>query len=119
MNGIAKKSSIQHAGANEAGGTSQAQIGEWSGRAPFLSYFHSSTNIMGRTTAKSVARVYPDVNALLGPSWHEYGPISECFSSGPILTPNHKDNLQVQWGSQDHYEIVRKVGRGKYSEVIT
>ncbi|KAG6869169.1 hypothetical protein C0993_012268 [Termitomyces sp. T159_Od127] len=23
----------------------------------------------------------------------------------------------VQWGSQDHYEIVRKVGRGKYSEV--
>ena len=29
------------------------------------------------------------------------------------------DNLQVQWGSQDHYEIVRKVGRGKYSEVST
>jgi casein kinase II subunit alpha len=28
------------------------------------------------------------------------------------------DNLQVQWGSQDHYEIVRKVGRGKYSEVF-
>lgn len=27
------------------------------------------------------------------------------------------DNLQVQWGAQDHYEIVRKVGRGKYSEV--
>lgn len=27
------------------------------------------------------------------------------------------DNLQVQWGMQDHYEIVRKVGRGKYSEV--
>jgi casein kinase II subunit alpha len=23
----------------------------------------------------------------------------------------------VQWGSQDQYEIVRKVGRGKYSEV--
>ena len=33
------------------------------------------------------------------------------------LTP--KDNLQVQWGSQDRYEIVRKVGRGKYSEVGT
>ena len=28
------------------------------------------------------------------------------------------DNLQVQWGTQDHYEIVRKVGRGKYSEVF-
>lgn len=31
----------------------------------------------------------------------------------------HLDNLQVQWGMQDHYEIVRKVGRGKYSEVRT
>jgi len=28
-----------------------------------------------------------------------------------------QDTLQVQWGQQDHYEIVRKVGRGKYSEV--
>ncbi|CAK5264883.1 unnamed protein product [Mycena citricolor] len=56
---------------------------------------------MGRTpTVTSVSRVYPDVNAKLGSSWHEY------------------DNLQVQWGSQDHYEIVRKVGRGKYSEVF-
>ena len=27
------------------------------------------------------------------------------------------DNLQVQWRMQDHYEVVRKVGRGKYSEV--
>jgi casein kinase II subunit alpha len=27
------------------------------------------------------------------------------------------DNLKVQWGSQEQYEIVRKVGRGKYSEV--
>lgn len=25
--------------------------------------------------------------------------------------------LQVSWGSQDNYEVVRKVGRGKYSEV--
>ncbi|RXW16586.1 hypothetical protein EST38_g9260 [Candolleomyces aberdarensis] len=55
---------------------------------------------MGRSPAKSVARVYADVNGRLGPSWHEY------------------DNLQVQWGSQDHYEIVRKVGRGKYSEGV-
>jgi hypothetical protein len=28
---------------------------------------------MGRTSTKSVARVYTDVNARLGPSWHEYG----------------------------------------------
>jgi len=34
-----------------------------------------------------------------------------------VSLPAFPDNLQVQWGSQDHYEIVRKVGRGKYSEV--
>ena len=28
------------------------------------------------------------------------------------------DNLVVQWGTQDNYEILRKVGRGKYSEVF-
>ncbi|KIJ21521.1 hypothetical protein PAXINDRAFT_164999 [Paxillus involutus ATCC 200175] len=55
---------------------------------------------MVRPPTKSVARIYRDVNAQFGPAWHEY------------------DNLQVQWGSQDHYEIVRKVGRGKYSEVF-
>nr|GAT49715.1 Pkinase-domain-containing protein [Mycena chlorophos] len=54
---------------------------------------------MGKTVP-SVSRVYADVNSKLGPSWYEY------------------DNLQVQWGTQDHYEIVRKVGRGKYSEVF-
>ncbi|KZV76222.1 Pkinase-domain-containing protein [Peniophora sp. CONT] len=48
----------------------------------------------------SVARAYANVNATLGPSWYEY------------------DAVQVQWGYQDDYEIVRKVGRGKYSEVF-
>ena len=28
------------------------------------------------------------------------------------------DSLQVQWGSQSNYEILRKIGRGKYSEVF-
>ncbi len=28
------------------------------------------------------------------------------------------DNLSVNWGSQDDYEVIRKVGRGKYSEVF-
>ncbi|TPX71899.1 hypothetical protein SpCBS45565_g00924 [Spizellomyces sp. 'palustris'] len=28
------------------------------------------------------------------------------------------DNLLLQWNAQDNYEIVRKVGRGKYSEVF-
>ena len=28
------------------------------------------------------------------------------------------ESLQVTWGKQDNYEVVRKVGRGKYSEVF-
>ena len=27
------------------------------------------------------------------------------------------DDLQIQWGSQDHYEVVLRAGRNKYSEV--
>lgn len=71
---------------------------------------------MGRVATPSVARIYPDVNAKLGPSWHEYGEPAAIQSNvyNHLFLP---DNLQVQWGSQDHYEIVRKVGRGKYSEV--
>ena len=70
---------------------------------------------MGRAAATSVARIYADVNAKLGPSWHEYGEFPAAHS--PLHDSSLPDNLQVQWGSQDHYEIVRKVGRGKYSEV--
>lgn len=52
------------------------------------------------TPTLTVSRVYADASERLGPEWYEY------------------DNLHVQWGSQDDYEIVRKVGRGKYSEVF-
>jgi casein kinase II subunit alpha len=72
---------------------------------------------MGRVATPSVARIYPDVNAKLGPSWHEYGELVAIQSSLRSFLFFPPDNLQVQWGSQDHYEIVRKVGRGKYSEV--
>jgi len=37
-----------------------------------LSYIHS---LMGRSSTKSVARVYADVNSRLGSSWYEYGTI--------------------------------------------
>ena len=78
-----------------------------------------NSSSMGRSATKSVARVYCDVNNRLGSSWYEYGTISQSLAVVVSLhfTVVSKDNLQVQWGSQDHYEIVRKVGRGKYSEV--
>ncbi|CAO1614785.1 unnamed protein product [Sympodiomycopsis kandeliae] len=55
---------------------------------------------IGHGGGKSQARVYPDANERLGRNWWDY------------------DNLTVQWGTQDNYEILRKVGRGKYSEVF-
>ncbi|KAK6128714.1 hypothetical protein DH2020_037564 [Rehmannia glutinosa] len=48
----------------------------------------------------SKARVYADVNVLRPREYWDY------------------ENLTVQWGDQDDYEVVRKVGRGKYSEVF-
>ncbi|KAF8406227.1 hypothetical protein HHK36_008312 [Tetracentron sinense] len=48
----------------------------------------------------SKARVYTDVNVLRPKEYWDY------------------ESLTVQWGEQDDYEVVRKVGRGKYSEVF-
>jgi len=50
-------------------------------------------------------------------------PAREIYSSPYLLTCSHTldastDGLSVSWGHQDNYEIVRKVGRGKYSEVF-
>ncbi|RZR79859.1 hypothetical protein BHM03_00005709 [Ensete ventricosum] len=50
--------------------------------------------------AMSKARVYTDVNVLRPKEYWDY------------------ESLTVQWGNQDDYEVVRKVGRGKYSEVF-
>ncbi|XP_075475245.1 casein kinase II subunit alpha-2-like [Primulina tabacum] len=48
----------------------------------------------------SKARVYADVNVIRPKEYWDY------------------ENLIVQWSDQDDYEVVRKVGRGKYSEVF-
>jgi len=48
----------------------------------------------------SIARTYANVNRDAPKSYWDY------------------DNLQVTWGDTDNYEIVRKIGRGKYSEVF-
>jgi casein kinase II subunit alpha len=50
---------------------------------------------------RSIARVYHDVNSRMPPDYWDY------------------EALSLQWGSQDIYQIVAKVGRGKYSEVFT
>ena len=49
----------------------------------------------------SQSRVYPDVNVVRGKEYWDY------------------ESLQLNWTSdQDDYEVIRKVGRGKYSEVF-
>ncbi|KAG5385736.1 hypothetical protein IGI04_037206 [Brassica rapa subsp. trilocularis] len=51
-------------------------------------------------TVMSKARVYTDVNVIRPKEYWDY------------------ESLNVEWGEQDDYEVVRKVGRGKYSEVF-
>ncbi|KAJ9071211.1 Casein kinase II subunit alpha [Entomophthora muscae] len=49
---------------------------------------------------ESVSREYTDALARLPKDYWDY------------------DNLAITWGNQDNYEIIKKVGRGKYSEVF-
>ena len=53
-----------------------------------------------RATTPSKARVYAEANDEKPREYWDY------------------EALSVQWGEQDDYEVVRKLGRGKYSEVF-
>jgi len=50
--------------------------------------------------ATSVARVYADVNSNMPRAYWDY------------------DSVNISWGVLENYEVVRKIGRGKYSEVF-
>ncbi|KAH9879096.1 hypothetical protein J1614_002531 [Plenodomus biglobosus] len=52
------------------------------------------------TVTTSLARVYADVNANMPRSYWDY------------------DSVNISWGVLENYEVVRKIGRGKYSEVF-
>ncbi|KAF9033273.1 kinase-like protein [Hymenopellis radicata] len=47
-----------------------------------------------------MSRVYANVNASLGKGWYDY------------------DNSKIEWSQPDRYEVVRRLGGGKYSEVF-
>ncbi len=50
---------------------------------------------------RSISRTYADANARMPDAYWDY------------------EALHIKWGSQDIYEVVAKVGRGKYSEVFS
>eukprot|EP00438_Fugacium_kawagutii_P035737 Skav200352 [mRNA] locus=scaffold852:138700:144922:- [translate_table: standard] len=52
------------------------------------------------SAASQLPRLYHDVNVNRPREYWDY------------------ENLSVNWGCQDDYEVLRKVGRGKYSEVF-
>ena len=47
-----------------------------------------------------MARVYADVNQQMPRAYWDY------------------DSVNITWGVMENYEVVRKIGRGKYSEVF-
>ncbi|CAI9752902.1 unnamed protein product [Fraxinus pennsylvanica] len=74
------------------------------GRGPAASVPETLAQKIGKSIrrpgAPSKARIYTDVNVIRPKEYWDY------------------ESLTVQWGEQDDYEVVRKVGRGKYSEVF-
>ncbi|KAK7263232.1 hypothetical protein RJT34_30819 [Clitoria ternatea] len=70
-------------------------------RIPIIFQTNSThTSHISSSNPMSKARVYTDINVLRPKEYWDY------------------ESLTVQWGDQDDYEVVRKVGRGKYSEVF-
>lgn len=55
---------------------------------------------MSHHTVSSVSKVYTDVLASKPQSYWDY------------------ENTNIKWNVQDNYEIIKKLGRGKYSEVF-
>jgi len=64
-------------------------------------FLSNSTSRYANALVMSRARVYTDVNVHRPPEYWDY------------------ENLSINWGDQDDYEVIRKIGRGKYSEVFS
>lgn len=87
------------AAATAAGVASGNNSNNGSGSGPLVP--SSSGSRKKRRTAMSVSRVYADVNATRPASYWDY------------------EKMEIEWSrNQDDYEVIRKIGRGKYSEVF-
>lgn len=68
-----------------------------------------------------VSKVYANVNDSMPKSYWDYGKyIQPIFLLLPTTNITHVslENFVIQFNSQENYEIVRKIGHGKYSEVF-
>lgn len=61
---------------------------------------YAALGLFRRMAVPSRARVYADVNSHKPREYWDY------------------ESYVVDWGQQDDYQLVRKLGRGKYSEVF-
>lgn len=65
-----------------------------------------------------MARTYADVNASLGRSWYDYGQFRTLLDRD-VSTPNRvrTENFDIEWSSPERYELIDRIGGGRYSEV--
>lgn len=72
-----------------------------------------------------MSRVYADINSRFGPGWYDYGECRDKRSKsiGEINEGNlgHSilERTHIDWNVPDNYEILHRVGGGRYSEVRT
>lgn len=47
-------------------------------------------------------------------------PRQHCFVNTDVKSPSHSNvgTFKVTWGPIDQYRVIKKIGRGKYSEVF-
>ena len=65
-----------------------------------------------------MARVYADVNTILGPAWYDYGPLMLFPERGrSLLNGTLAESTKIDWNVPDRYEIIQRIGGGKYSDV--
>jgi len=67
---------------------------------PIVQVPSAAQEIASARKTASMARVYADVNQQMPRSYWDY------------------DSVNIAWGVLENYEVVRKIGRGKYSEVF-
>jgi casein kinase II subunit alpha len=61
---------------------------------------HFRKNVIQMSSSPIYSRIYKDVNEQKGANYYNY------------------EDLEVQWSDENNYEITKKIGRGKYSEVF-